>query len=69
MTASEVSYHQTTSSTRDEVRLDRKETLADKWGIEEEKQMGGNVVWFEIIKFLGGFSATTSDSYDLRLPI
>lgn len=41
MMAFEVSYHQTTSSTRDEVRLDRKETVADKWGIEEEKQMGG----------------------------
>lgn len=29
----------------------------------------GDVVWFEIIKFLGGFSETILDSCDLRLPM
>lgn len=46
----------------------QKKIVADKWGIEEEKQMGEcGLVWDHHIS--RRFSVTTSDSYDLRLPI
>lgn len=40
--------------------------MGGKGDIEVEKKMG-DVVWFETIKFPGGFSVTTSDSCDVSL--